>query len=215
MQGFFQMMLPGSIPIDAHRYVVDVAKFGMHSFDAVKVLTALQYLRAERWSLEPAAFLIHGWECDSAQGNDIHLIFGADRADDLRRFVRYFDGIPYDEMMTMFSPGRWLGLDAYIYRAGVRASGVPAEYIAECAASLSTRDWDAYTVANLHAQGIPARYISGFWRDRKGFDRLIERGVPVDMAFGCKDAGLSVDETIKMHEHGIPLEYALATKGGE
>lgn len=219
MRAFFQMMLPGTLPMGTHRYIVDVEKHGPWSFDPVKTLSALEYLEAESWSLEPAAFLVHGWNCAAAQSADISTVFREGHSGpDARRFVRYFDDIPYVEMMKMFRPDHWLTLPIYTHRAMLYKDGVPAEYIGQLTESLDHRDeswmrWDTYTIKRLYGEGVPAEYIREFWDEPKEFRRLWdENHVPGDFALGCRNLGLTVGETIAMCADGIPLEYLFATK---
>jgi hypothetical protein len=220
MQAFFQMMLPGSIPINVHRYIVDVKLFGPVSFDAVKTLEALEYLRAERWNLESAAFLIHGWSCDYAQGDLIEHVFREDHsAEDARRFVRYFYDIPYADMMAIFKPNHFLTLEIYSYRAGLYQSDIPTDYIASLLEDQDHRDvsylrWNGSYIRTLFDEGVPAEYISGFWTESDVFNILWNiHEVPSAFALGCKEAGIDPSATIRLHHSGIPLEYALPVSG--
>lgn len=220
MQDFFQMMLPGSIPINTHRYIVDTAKFGPWSFDALKTLQALEYLKAEKWNLGAAAFLIHGWNCAAAQSLDVEAMFFGDRLrEEARRFVRYFDGIPYSDLMKMLTPGTWLSLDIYTHRINLYRDGISAEYIGQMTGGRDGSDksyahWSAYTVKSLYAEGVPAEYIRAYWHAHKDFEHVWGLyGVPAGIAIACKEAGMSPTETVEVFLSDIPLEYALATRG--
>lgn len=223
MQAFFQMMLPGTIPVNVHRYIFDVENHGLWSFDAAKTLDALEYLEAEPWNLEPAAFLVpflvHGWNCAAAQSADISTGFREDRSGpDARLFVRYFYDIPYAEMMKMFRPDHWLTLPIYMHCAMLYEGGISAEYIGQLTENLDHRDqswmrWDTYTVKRLHDEGVPAEYIREFWDEPKEFRKVWdENHVPGDFALGCRSLGLTVDDTVAMYVDGIPLEYVMAAK---
>lgn len=219
MQAFFQMMLPGTIPINVHRYIVDTEKHGAWSFDAAKTLDALEYLEAEPWNLEAAAFLIHGWNCAAAQSWDIDTVFREERSGtDARRFVRYFDDIPYTEMMKMFRPNHWLSLPIYTHRAMLFKDGVPAEYIERLTRGQDHTDrgwerWGVYAIKQLHREGVPAEYIHEFWDEPRDFRMLWDaHRIPGEFAIGCKALGLTVGETITLHSDGIPLEYVAVMK---